>query len=58
MCTSVLPACLCEGIRSWSYSCELPCGCWDLNPGPLEEQAVQSVLLTTEPATLSNTIFF
>jgi hypothetical protein len=26
--------------------CELPCGCWGLNSGPLEEQ---SVLLTTEP---------
>jgi hypothetical protein len=27
--------------------CEPPCGCWELNSGPLEEQ---SVLLTTEPA--------
>jgi hypothetical protein len=27
--------------------CEPPCGCWDLNSGPLEEQ---STLLTTEPA--------
>ena len=27
-------------------SCELPCGSWELNPGPLEEQ---SVLLTIEP---------
>ena len=27
--------------------CESPCGCWDLNSGPLEEQAV---LLTTEPS--------
>ena len=27
-------------------SCELPCGCWELNLCPLEEQ---SVLLTTEP---------
>ena len=26
--------------------CELPCGCWDLNSGPLEEQLV---LLTAEP---------
>jgi hypothetical protein len=25
--------------------CEPPCGCWDLNSGPLEEQ---SVLLTAE----------
>ena len=28
-------------------SCELPCGCWEVNPGPLEEQPV---LLTTEPS--------
>jgi hypothetical protein len=27
--------------------CELPCGCRDLNSGPLEEQ---SVLLTAEPS--------
>jgi hypothetical protein len=27
--------------------CEPPCGCWDLNSGPLEEQPV---LLTTEPS--------
>jgi hypothetical protein len=27
--------------------CEPPCGCWDLNSGPLEEQ---SALLTTEPS--------
>jgi hypothetical protein len=27
--------------------CEPPCGCWDLNSGPLEEQ---SVLLTPEPS--------
>ena len=27
--------------------CEPPCSCWELNPGPLEEQ---SVLLTTEPS--------
>jgi hypothetical protein len=26
--------------------CEPPCGCWDLNSGPSEEQ---SVLLTAEP---------
>jgi hypothetical protein len=26
--------------------CKPPCGCWDLNSGPLEEQ---SVLLPTEP---------
>ena len=27
--------------------CEPPCGCWELNSGPLEEQ---SVLLTPEPS--------
>ena len=27
--------------------CEPPCGCWDLNSGPLEEQLV---LLTSEPS--------
>ena len=27
--------------------CEPPCGCWELNSGPLEDQ---SVLLTTEPS--------
>jgi len=27
--------------------CEPPCGCWELNSGPLEEQ---SLLLTTEPS--------
>ena len=29
-------------------SCELPCRCWELNPGHLEEQLV---LLTPEPCT-------
>jgi hypothetical protein len=27
--------------------CEPPCGCWELNSGPLEEQLV---LLITEPS--------
>jgi hypothetical protein len=27
--------------------CKPPCGCWELNSGPLEEQ---SVLLTAEPS--------
>jgi hypothetical protein len=27
--------------------CEPPCGCWELNSGPLEEQ---SMLLTAEPS--------
>ena len=28
-------------------SCELPCGCWELNLGPLKDQPV---LLTPEPS--------
>ena len=28
-------------------SCDPTCGCWELNSGPLEEQAM---LLTTEPS--------
>jgi hypothetical protein len=23
--------------------CELPCGCWELNSGPLEEQSVSAL---------------
>jgi hypothetical protein len=40
---------LCEDVRSPGTgvvdSCELPCGCWKLNLGPLEEQPM---LLTAE----------
>jgi hypothetical protein len=46
-----LDLCLCEGVRSPGTgiidNCELPCGCWELNPGPLEEQPVLS---TAEPS--------
>jgi hypothetical protein len=39
-----LRVCLYEGVRSPGTgivdSCELSCGCWELNPGPLEEQPV------------------
>jgi hypothetical protein len=51
LCASVLwlHVCLCEGARSPGTGVtgwwKLPCGCWELNLGPLEEQ---SVLLTTE----------
>ena len=38
-----------------SDSCELPCGCWELNLGPSEEQWV---LLTTEPALQPPTLLF
>jgi hypothetical protein len=41
---------LCESVRipgaGATDSHELPCGCWELNPGPLGEQLV---LLTVEP---------
>jgi hypothetical protein len=43
--------CLHEGVRSpgagATVSCELPCGCWELNLGPLQEEPV---LLTAEPS--------
>ena len=35
--------------------CEPPCGCWDLNSGPSEEQ---SVLLTAEPSLQPGLSFF
>jgi hypothetical protein len=35
--------------------CEPPCGCWELNSGPLEEQ---SVLLTPEPSLQPTSLFF
>jgi hypothetical protein len=43
--------CLCEGVGTLGIgvtdSCELSCGCWELNSSPLEEQPV---LLTAEPS--------
>jgi hypothetical protein len=53
-----------EDIRSSGTrvadDCGLPCDCWELNPGPLEEQPV---LLTIEPyflllITLKNIYYF
>jgi hypothetical protein len=44
--------------RAWDPiidGCEPPCGCWELNSGPLEEQ---SVLLTTEPSLQPCSSFF
>ena len=26
-----------------TYSCEPPCGCWELNSGPLKEQSVLAI---------------
>jgi hypothetical protein len=34
--------------------CEPPCGCWELNPGSLEEQ---SMLLTAEPFLQPHVVF-
>jgi hypothetical protein len=36
-----------EGIRFPYSGCKPPCGCWELNSGPLEEQLV---ILTIEPS--------
>jgi hypothetical protein len=36
-------------------SCEPPCGCWELNPGSLEEQ---SMLLAIVPSIQPIIIFF
>ena len=34
-------------VIPWNMTYRLPCGCWELNPGPLKEQPV---FLTTEPS--------
>ena len=36
-----------RGLDPIPDGCEPPCGCWELNSGPLEEQPV---LLTAEPS--------
>jgi hypothetical protein len=41
------PACLKRASVSPIGGCEPPCGCWELNSGPSEEQPV---LLTAEPS--------
>jgi hypothetical protein len=49
-----------EGIRSpgprVTDSCELPCGCQELDPGPVEEQP--DMLLMSEPFLQPLTLFF
>ena len=40
------PACLKIASDPITDSCEPHCGCWELNPGPLEKQPV---LLPAEP---------
>ena len=53
MCTMFVlyPRKLEEGVISSTMAvtwyCELPCGCWELNPGPLEEEPVP---LRAEPS--------
>ena len=51
-----LHVCLCEGIlfpgTGVADSCELPCGCWELNQSPMQER-----VLTTEPS-LQPYLFF
>ena len=64
MSVSVLYACMCVTCVCWccagqkgvgshgtgvTDSCELLCGCWSLNLGPLQEK---QVLLTAEPSSL------
>lgn len=48
-----LHICLCESVRFLGTvatdSCEPPCGCWDLNPSPLEEQLVGTLNHWTIP---------
>jgi len=57
MLIGLLPAC--EGVRipetGVTNSCELPCGCWKLSLGPLEEQPE---LLTAEPSLQPWTFYF
>jgi hypothetical protein len=50
MCISALSVCkpACQKKDSGHIDdCEPPCGCWELNSGPLQEQPV---FLTTEPS--------
>jgi len=46
------PHTLLRAKRVWH---ELPCGCWELNSGPLEEQPM---LLSTEPCYNPDLFFF
>jgi hypothetical protein len=54
-CLYICLICLCEGAGSPGTgvidSCELSCGCWGLNPVPLEEQVV--LLIADSPALTS-----
>ena len=56
---NILSACMSKGQKRAPDliidGCEPPCGCWELNSGPLEEQVV---LLTTEPSHHPNSVYF
>lgn len=45
---------ICVKVSDLGDSSEQPYGCWDLNPGPLEEQ---STLITPEPSSLQPLVF-
>ncbi|EDL09379.1 mCG144592, partial [Mus musculus] len=47
--------CMPTGTKHKRDGCESPCGCWELNSGPLEEQ---SVLLTAQPSLQPQAMFF
>jgi hypothetical protein len=50
-----------EGDRSpeagVTDACELLCGCWELNPGPLQVQPPSTLLLLFPPHTYHSTLF-
>ena len=56
---NILSACMPEGQKRApdliTDGCEPPRGCWQLNSGPLEEQAM---LLTSEPSSPALYLFF
>lgn len=47
MCIDTLPASMCASLTGVTDHCELPCGCRELNPGPLKERLVR---FTGEPS--------
>ena len=55
---SCLHVCLCEDVgysrTGVTDSCEPPCGCWNLNPGPLEEQPMLLLELSLQPRNVLN----
>ena len=54
-----LHICLCEGVGSpgtgVTDNCVVPCGYWELNPSPLQEQ---SVFLTSETSLQPSILIF